>query len=142
MASQLDNLFSGTISTLTRSLDLRSRKHEMILKNVANADTPNYRPFKLNVEEALQEELDPANRSSLALTDEQHLQGEQMAGDSSSGIKSGAQDTLLFRGDQNGVDIDAEMATIAKNSLLYKASTQIVASKFRGLKNAISGGTK
>jgi flagellar basal body rod protein FlgB len=27
----------------------------LILNNVANADTPNYKPFALNVEEALQE---------------------------------------------------------------------------------------
>ena len=51
-------------------------------------------------------------------------------------------DPLLFRGDGNGVDIDGEMAALAKNSLLYKASAQIVASKFRGLKNVIKGGNK
>ena len=44
------NLFAGSIDALTRSLDLRARKHEMILNNVANADTPNYQPFAMDVE--------------------------------------------------------------------------------------------
>jgi flagellar basal-body rod protein FlgB len=53
-----------------------------------------------------------------------------------------AEDPLLLRGDRNGVDIDAEMAALAKNSLLYKVSAQIVSSKFTGLKNVITGGNK
>jgi flagellar basal-body rod protein FlgB len=51
-------------------------------------------------------------------------------------------DPLLLRGDRNGVDIDREMTALAKNSLLYKASAQIVAAKFSGLKHVITGGTK
>jgi flagellar basal-body rod protein FlgB len=53
-----------------------------------------------------------------------------------------ADDPLLLRGDRNGVDIDREMTALAKNSLLYKASSQIVAAKFSGLKNVITGGSK
>ena len=136
------NLFKGTISTLSRSLDLRARKHELILDNVANADTPNYRPFKMDVEEALQSKPQESQASDLRRTDDQHLAGQKLADDSLMDIDSGNPDPLLFRGDQNGVDIDAEMTALAKNSLLYKASTQIVASKFKGLKKALTGGTQ
>ena len=136
------NLFSQTINTLSRSLDLRSRQHGLILNNVANADTPNYKPFSINVEEALQTEHQAGGESRLMRTDRQHLPG-QPGSDAPQAVRhSNGDDPLLFRGDRNAVDIDAEMAALAKNSLLYKASAQIVAAKFRGLKNVITGGNK
>jgi flagellar basal-body rod protein FlgB len=123
-------------------LDLRARKHELILNNVANADTPNYQPFALNVEEALQ--IDSHSRSSATMkrTDDQHLPGQPQPEDPTAVEASAGDSSLLFRGDRNGVDIDAEMTSLAKNSLLYKASAQLVSSKLNGLKTAISGGTK
>ena len=136
------NLFSGTVSTLSRSLDLRARKHEMTLNNVANADTPDFKPFVMNIEQALQQNTQATSSTQLQRTDEQHFPSAQQPDDPSTLTASAGDDPLLFRGDGNGVDIDREMAALAKNSLLYKASAQIVASKFRGLKHVISGGNK
>jgi flagellar basal-body rod protein FlgB len=114
----------------------------MILNNVANADTPNYKPFAMNVEEALQKDDPAVSSARLQRTDDKHLPGSRMSEPLPAGATSGGDDPLLFRGDRNGVDIDAEMTALAKNSLLYKASAQIVASKFKGLKNVISGGSR
>ncbi|WP_372682828.1 flagellar basal body rod protein FlgB [Desulfosarcina sp.] len=136
------NLFGGAMSTLSRSLDLRARNHELIINNVANADTPNFKPFSMNVEEALQSESSTATAAQLTRTDGQHLPGAPVPDDPSAMAGPSADDPLLFRGDRNGVDIDHEMTALAKNSLLYKASGQIVAAKFSGLKNAITGGSK
>lgn len=136
------NLFSGTVSTLSRSLDLRARKHEMVLNNVANADTPHYKPFDMNVEEALQRDAHGAASPVLKRTDGKHLPGSAIPDDPMADAGPGTDNPLLLRGDGNGVDIDAEMTALAKNSLLYKASAQLVASKFRGLKTAITGGNK
>ena len=136
------NLFGGTVSTLSRSLDLRARNHELILNNVANADTPNFKPFSMNVEEALQKDAPAAVSTPLKQTDEKHLPGVPMPHDPTATAAPSADDPLLFRGDRNGVDIDHEMTALAKNSLLYKASAQLVASKFSGLKHVITGGSK
>ena len=142
MDNQPVNLFSGTISTLSRSLDLRARNHELILNNVANADTPNYHPFSMNVEEALQKDGQAASSTRMQRTDQQHLAGAPVPDDPSPTAALTAEDPLLLRGDHNGVDIDVEMTALAKNSLLYKASAQLVASKLKGLKYAITGGSK
>jgi len=136
------NLFSGTISTLSRALDLRARKHETILNNVANADTPNYRPFVMNVEEALQREPALSTPGRMQLTNERHLEGRSMPDDPSVGHIADEENPLLVRGDHNGVDIDAEMTSLAKNSLLYRASAQMIKSKLSGLKNVIKGGNQ
>jgi flagellar basal-body rod protein FlgB len=142
MANSPVNLFDSTISLLSRSLDLRARKHEMILDNVANADTPNYKPFELNVEEALQKDLQASPTGGLQRTDERHLSGRPMIDDPSGDVEPAGDDPLLLRGDHNGVDIDAEMTALAKNSLLYKASAQIVSTKFKWLRQAITEGNK
>jgi len=136
------NLFGGTISTLSRSLNLRARNHETILNNVANADTPNYRPFSMNVEEALQNEPSPTAPGGMQLTDERHIPGRTMPDDPAAARQADEDNPLLFRGDRNGVDIDAEMTSLAKNSLLYRASAQMVKSKLSGLKNVIKGGNQ
>ncbi|MBR9980256.1 MAG: hypothetical protein KFF50_04440, partial [Desulfatitalea sp.] len=47
-------LFDGTINIAERALDLRSRRHELLLSNIANADTPGYKAFDLMVEEAIE----------------------------------------------------------------------------------------
>ena len=51
MATQ--GIFSETISMLSKALDLRSRKHSVIVSNIANIDTPHYKAFDLAVEEEL-----------------------------------------------------------------------------------------
>ena len=143
MSDHLINMFGGTIDTLSRSLNLRSRNHEMILNNVANADTPKYKPFALNVEEALRKNQTYERQTTMERTDDQHLAGRKMTSNEPfKNDRSSNDDVLLFRGDQNGVNIDEEMTALAKNSLLYKASAQMVASKFKGLKNVIKGGSK
>ncbi len=142
MDSRPVNLFSGTIDTLTRSLNLRAREHEMILNNVANADTPNFRPFAMDVAAQLQGTSGAAPAVPLQQTDDRHLHGRPMPGGSADSKRESMGGAPLLRGDGNGVDIDAQMTALAKNSLLYKASAQILGSKFRGLKHAITGGTK
>ena len=135
------DLFSGTITTLSRSMDMRARNHEMILNNVANADTPKYKPFAVNVEQALQESSSTSQPATLRQTDDQHLPGTQSSPDDvKKYARTTADDALLIRGDKNGVNIDEEMAELAKNSLLYKASAQIISSKFKGLKKVLTEG--
>ncbi len=136
------NLFGGTINSLSASLDLRSRNHELILGNIANADTPNYKPFRMNVEKAMQSDPVETPPSSLQRTNQKHLPGHLPADDPADQIERVESDPLWLRGDGNTVDMDAEMAALGKNSLLYRASSQIVSSKFSGLKNVITGGNQ
>lgn len=142
MDSRPVNLFSGTIDILTRSLNLRAREHEMILNNVANADTPNFKPFAMDVEAQLQGKTAGASSVPLRRTDDRHLPGSADPDGPGISVRESGDDALMLRGDGNGVDIDAQMTALARNSLLFKASAQIVGSKFRGLKHVITGGTK
>ena len=45
---KLQGIFTGIIPVLEKVLDLRSMKHNSIVSNIANMDTPNYKTFDFN----------------------------------------------------------------------------------------------
>ncbi len=139
MGSDSFGLFSEAITMMERSMDIRSKKHETIISNIANADTPNFKPFAIEVTEAMKNSYGNGN-VRLRRTDEAHLGKTGFAAD---GVRPKQVDKsmqLTLRGDGNTVDMDHEMMSLAKNSLIYKASAQIISLKLKGLKNVISGG--
>jgi flagellar basal-body rod protein FlgB len=57
-------------------------------------------------------------------------------------LKTAKAPDFSIRGDGNTVDIDRTMGKLAQNTLLYNAAAQLLSSKFKGLKNAIKGGSQ
>ena len=131
-----DAIFTKTFAVLEKSLDLRSQKHNLTVSNVANMETPNYKPFDMIVREEMAKAMGDAHQVGLTKTHAMHLPGRI----SRSGISgSGFSGRPLFGNNGPGkrVNIDQEMAGLAENSLMYNASAQILAMKFQGLKNVI-----
>ena len=133
-------LFDRTLSLLSRVLDLRARNHKVIVSNIANADTPDYKEFRMHVEEALGK--DDATGSGLRLkrTRRSHLPaGRQQT----AGVRVSREPTAAhsLRGDGNTVDPDRAMSRMAENSLLYNTAAQILNKKLQGIKAAIQGGS-
>lgn len=132
-------LFSGTIETLGRALDVRSRNHGVIVSNIANADTPNYKAFHLEVAQEMEKFAADPQRLRLRCTQPAHLP-VQTASVPRSAAAVDRRPHLTLRGDGNTVDIDRSMAELAENNLMYNASAQIIQQKFQALKNVILGG--
>jgi len=134
-----NGIFSDTIATLERSLDLRSLQHRALSSNIANLDTPNYKAFELVVEEEMNKDRQSAKSLQVTRTHPQHLPI----------INPGAEDVTLkaapppefsLRGDGNTVDIDRTMGKLAENTILYRTAAQLISDKLKGLKSAIQGG--
>jgi flagellar basal-body rod protein FlgB len=115
---------SKTHSLLARAMDFRAARQDMISSNIANADTPNYKPRDIRFEEALiakKNELYKNNSHQLqmARTDSKHLEPEEE--------RSSAKPTLYFRdghmarNDGNSVDLDVETTEMSKNSVMFNA---------------------
>jgi flagellar basal-body rod protein FlgB len=138
MASE--GLFKGSFPVLERALDLRSMRHHLIVSNIANKDTPNFKGFDLMVEEEMARSPHTGDAAHLRRTDEAHLSGRHAPGARGGSSRGETQDFPL-RGDGNSVDIDKEMAKLSENNLLYDALAQIISKKFRGLNDAIKGDT-
>jgi len=133
------SIFDNTITTLENSLNIRARKHELIISNVANHDTPNYKAFDMVIEEEFNKIKDSKKELHLNKTNPEHLSLKPQINSTQPRILETSQQITL-RGDENTVNIDKEMSDMAENTLMYRASSSLIASKFQGLKNIIRGG--
>lgn len=113
-------------------------RQEIIADNVANVNTPNFRKSVVEFEELLARELygEEDKKLKLVRTHDKHLPPEELPYHAEPTINMDT--STIMRADDNNVDIDIEMASLAKNQLYYNAT----ASQFGGyvslLKNAIT----
>jgi flagellar basal-body rod protein FlgB len=135
-----DGIFNNTISLLEKSLDLRSLNQRVLASNIANLDTPNYKAVELEIGEEMNRKKESIPGLSLVRTHVNHLPVKYQAMNRVK-LKTAKAPDFSLRGDGNTVDIDRTMGRLAKNSLLFNAATQLISSKFKGLKNAMKGGT-
>ncbi len=114
---------SSQMDTLARLLDIADLRHRVIAENVANVNTPGYHAMTVSFEDSFQQAL--KRRDGRAL----QVQPRIVEGD----------ETLQTRLDGNTVDIDMEMAQLAKNSILYRTYTQILTHQVGLMRSAIIG---
>lgn len=133
-----NNLFDKTITLLGKALDLRSTRHNMILSNVANQDTPGYKTKDIDFRNELKSAFDDMNSSKIIRTDPGHMSG------TSYNINLDRVDISTRKGnsqgiDRNSVNIEEEMSKLAENTISYNTYAQILSGKIRLLKSAIRG---
>ena len=122
-------LFDGPIEQITRGLSYATARHEVLAKNIANAETPGYRARDLVFEDQLKSvPLPPAGVLPPA---------------AGAGALPGTRVVVAADGparvDGNTVHLDQQMARVAENTLYQNTLVQILSSQFNALKQAISG---
>jgi len=135
----LDKIFGDTITTLEKSLNLRSIQNRALASNIANMDTPNYKAVELDVAEKMNPKKGQVPGIKLVQTHADHLQIRNSRSDSIK-LKAVTPTAYSLRGDGNTVDIDRTMGKLAENTLLYNAAAQLISKKLKGLSNVIKGG--
>jgi flagellar basal-body rod protein FlgB len=136
----LNSLLNSTqVSILEKALSASSLRHKVISNNIANVNTPKFKKSEVSFEDQLAAALDAQTTSTpIARTHERHLPTK------STGINVeptiNVINTTSFRSDGSNVDIDTEMAGLAKNSIYYDAVAQQISKYFSNLKSVISGG--
>ena len=119
------------------ALRVRSQRAELIARNLANADTPEFKARDLDFRDALRAAGDPRT-VRLATTRPGHLGG----GSTEGGVDGAA---LKYRTplapslDGNTVDVQVEQAAFAENAVRYQATLSFINSRLRGLMTAITG---
>ncbi len=108
------------------ALDYRSLRQDLISSNMANVDTPMYRPKDVHFEDMLAERASEIfdNKShskvlKLAKILPQHLDAKYDRLTGSLFFRDGH----LARNDGNSVDLDVETSEMGKNSVMYQALT-------------------
>ena len=134
------NPFLGkTMASLERSLNIRSKNQKLIVSNIANMDTPNYKAFKMMVNQELQGTSASSPQMSMRRTQVGHMNAPNNATDLGR-VERVEENPLSLRGDGNTVELDTEMANLAENTLMYNTATRIISNKFKLLKDVIKGG--
>jgi len=107
---------------LESALAARAIRQDLISGNIANADTPYYRPRDINFEDALIKEVNKefGHQKKLELAKTTPNMMDPLEDDP-------AKPTIFFRdghlarNDGNSVDLDVETTELAKNNIMYNA---------------------
>lgn len=107
-----------------QALDYRAMRQDMIASNIANVDTPFYRPRDVSFEQTLREKKaeifhNKDNELQMARTDSAHL--PPLKDKSSIRATTFFRDGHMARNDGNSVDLDVETTEMSKNSIMYNA---------------------
>lgn len=136
----MKSLFDSDIGLVGRVLDMQLQRQNLVASNMANIKTPGYKTRKLEFEDELQAALGLDAKGKMSITDRKHMP----AVFDPNGF--GPEWTKAFKPriihGEDRVDLDKEMATMAKTNLHYSALTTIIRSKFEGIKQIITEGSK
>jgi flagellar basal-body rod protein FlgB len=111
--SQIDPLAGGATSQLVSvALDAAMARHAAIAANIANADTPNYRPLMARFDQLvdeLQGRVTDRTQDAALMRDAERMQ------------ESLQSQPLVADPTSRQVELDMQMADLAKNTLQYQA---------------------
>jgi len=131
---------SQSAKYLENAISYRAIRQDLISGNIANADTPYYKPRDIDFESALineaNKEFSKTKKLELAKTDSKMMDPIE---DDPSKATIFFRDGHLARNDGNSVDLDVETTELSKNSVMYNATIEALkkdASIFRAVLTA------
>lgn len=130
---------TSNLNLREKALDAAWTRNEVIAQNIANVDTPGYKKSTVSFEEYLDDALDQDGFKGFT-TDSRHI---QIGGGSVENAKikiSKQYDDLSTRQDGNNVDIESEMASLAKNDIRYNTLVQSISASYQRLNSVIKEG--
>lgn len=131
-------LFSSpTFNLLEQSLSAASLRQKTISQNIANVDTPNYKAkktvFKHQLDEAIRQ-----NELEAYRTNQRHIPFGNSQTTNAAVVKD--RNNTMFNHNGNNVDIEHEMAEMAKNQIYYNALIDRMSGRFNSIKTVIGSG--
>lgn len=132
----VNRIFSRTINLLEKILDFRAKRHNILVSNISNVDTPRYKAKDITFEDQLKKVI--GDNAHLKRTNVNHL---PINSENFNEIKPNiiSSPSTLMREDLNTVDIDKEMTKLAENNIMYNASADIISKLLQLVKYSIEG---
>jgi flagellar basal-body rod protein FlgB len=122
---------ASNIKLLEGFIDYCSLRNKVISKNIANIGTENYKR-----EDVVFKDLLDSNMESLKTSDPKHFGQVNLESENTIKVDNSKDMTSGI----NNVNIDDEMAELAKNSLQFKFASKKVEDYFKTLQTVIKGG--
>lgn len=132
-------LSSPHAALLEQAISAASVRHKVIADNIANVNTPGFKRSEVRFEDVLRETMESNTKLAMSSTNKKHIV-------QSAPVSTAPQIHVLnensVRSDGNNVDIEVEMANMAKNTIYYDASIQQLNRYFTTIKSAINEGRR
>ena len=127
------------LDILERSLDAATLSQKVIVNNIANVSTPNFKRSEVKFEQYLLEELNAQSGMSIVgrRTDPRHIHIGRTSATNPATAKVVTDESTTFNHNNNNVDIDYEMALLAWNQLKYNLLIDRTNGFFKSMRTAI-----
>ena len=136
----MKSLFEPHVGLMGKVLDMQLQRQNVVTSNLANLKTRGYQPRKLEFEKELQSALGLDAKGELSRTNAKHIPGEFDVNGFDADLDLAFKPRIVHGEDR--VNLDKEMATMAKTQLHYSALTTVMRSNFEGIRNIITEGQK
>ncbi len=128
---------SPMVNSLSEAMGAAGLRHKVISNNIANVNTPHFKKSVVDFEELLAKELySDGDKLALTRTNAKHL---PIVKSSATTPEVRLVNDTTMRTDGNNVDIDEEMAGLAKNNIYYNAVARQIGNYFNTMKSIASG---
>ncbi len=117
-----------SIKILENLITYTLKRHGVLLSNIANVDTPEYKVKDLIFPKLVEEE-----GLKLYTTNDKHIQTEEINKPEEEVIELNIENW----DDKNNVELDKEVAKVTENSILYQTGLHMLSTRIRMFKNAL-----
>lgn len=125
------NMLTNVFGVHDDALRLKSQRLELLARNIANADTPNFKARDLDFKAVLHK----TGEGSMLTTHSEHI--PLLDGPESSGVKFRTPFNASFDG--NTVEMGVEQAQYGKAAADYQATLSFLENRVSGLRKALRG---
>jgi flagellar basal-body rod protein FlgB len=134
---------NGTIPALEKMLSFIEQRQHMLVENIANVDTPDYKSKQLDVsqfQKSLRKAIDQREQSGgsiLKIEDTRQFRQDR-SGRLQVMPETDPAENILFH-DKSNMRIERQMSMLAENSMMHQMTTQLLLGRFKSLNSAIRG---
>lgn len=121
------------LSMLRTKMEWHQARQRVLAENVANADSPGFRPRDLTAP-SFEQSVEPAASVSLVRTEENHIAA---VGSGAASFRSKTAGGYEIRPTGNAVSLEDEMMKVAANQMDFQAATTLYTHSLNLIKTAL-----
>jgi flagellar basal-body rod protein FlgB len=125
------NVLDKALCLHGQALGLRSQRMELLARNIANSDTPNFKARDIDFKQVMQQTQD----TSMVTTQVGHIAEGDVG--TAGGVKYRTPFNTAFDG--NTVELNVEQAKYGKSAADYQATLNFLEQRVSGIRKALRG---
>lgn len=136
----MSSLFRPHLELAAKVMDLQLERQNIISANLANQNTPRYKPRRIEYEQELQKAMGLDARGKMTKTSEGHMpsvfDAKGFQGDFGEEFKP------RYVYGEDTVNMDKEVSLLTKNQLQYQTLATVMKKSYSGMSKIISEGQR